>query len=86
MGNLFAWWKDTVALHYYITQIKKLAYLIGFKYHYEDDREFYRITNPMKKYLVVHRTRSTRAFPAYMYDVPLKYRDLGLPVLVPGSM
>ena len=37
MGNLFAWWKDTVALHYYITQIKKLAKLPEFKYHYELD-------------------------------------------------
>ena len=36
-GNLFAWWKDTVALHYYITQIKKLAKLPEFKYHYELD-------------------------------------------------
>jgi hypothetical protein len=36
-GNLFAWWKDAVALHYYITQIKKAACLIGFKYHYELD-------------------------------------------------
>jgi hypothetical protein len=34
---LFAWWKDAVALHYYITQIKKAACLIGFKYHYELD-------------------------------------------------
>jgi hypothetical protein len=33
----FAWWKDAVALHYYITQIKKLVYLIGFKYQYELD-------------------------------------------------
>jgi len=36
-GNLFAWWKDAVALHYYITQIKKLGYVLGFKYHYELD-------------------------------------------------
>jgi hypothetical protein len=36
-GNLFAWWKDAVALHYYITQIKKLLYVLGFKYHYELD-------------------------------------------------
>jgi hypothetical protein len=36
-GNLFAWWKDAVALHYYITRIKKLVCLIGFKYQYELD-------------------------------------------------
>jgi len=31
-GNLFAWWKDAVALHYYITHKKKLANHIEFKY------------------------------------------------------
>jgi hypothetical protein len=65
---LFAWWKDAVALHYYITQIKKLAYLIGFKYHYEDDREFYRITNPMKKYLVVNTPGAFGSFLSWLID------------------
>ena len=36
--------------------------------------------------LVVHRKGATRAFPANRNEVPLKYRDLGQPVLVPGSM
>ncbi|QLH11489.1 RtcB family protein [Nitrosarchaeum sp. AC2] len=36
--------------------------------------------------LVVHRKGATRAFPANREEVPLKYRDLGQPVLVPGSM
>jgi tRNA-splicing ligase RtcB len=36
--------------------------------------------------LVVHRKGATRAFPANRDEVPLKYRDLGQPVLVPGSM
>jgi len=38
------------------------------------------------KSVVVHRKGATRAFPANMDDVPAKYRDLGQPVLVPGSM
>ncbi len=38
------------------------------------------------KPVVVHRKGATRAFPANMDDVPAKYRDLGQPVLVPGSM
>jgi tRNA-splicing ligase RtcB len=42
--------------------------------------------NGEQKNLVVHRKGATRAFPANMDDVPLKYRDLGQPVLVPGSM
>jgi tRNA-splicing ligase RtcB len=36
--------------------------------------------------LVVHRKGATRAFPAHHNEIPLKYRDLGQPVLVPGSM
>ncbi|MDH3780665.1 MAG: RtcB family protein [Nitrosopumilus sp.] len=36
--------------------------------------------------LVVHRKGATRAFPANHNEVPSKYRDLGQPVLVPGSM
>jgi len=35
---------------------------------------------------VVHRKGATRAFPANMDDVPSRYRELGQPVLVPGSM
>ena len=36
--------------------------------------------------LVVHRKGATRAFPANRNEIPTKYRDLGQPVLVPGSM
>lgn len=36
--------------------------------------------------LVVHRKGATRAFPANRDEVPFKYRDLGQPVLIPGSM
>ena len=36
--------------------------------------------------LVVHRKGATRAFPANRNEIPFKYRDLGQPVLVPGSM
>ena len=36
--------------------------------------------------VVVHRKGATRAFPAGRDEVPSKYRDLGQPVLVPGSM
>jgi len=38
------------------------------------------------KSVVVHRKGATRAFPANRDEIPLKYRDLGQPVLVPGSM
>ena len=36
--------------------------------------------------LVVHRKGATRAFPANRDEVPQKYRDLGQPVFIPGSM
>jgi len=36
--------------------------------------------------LVVHRKGATRAFPANRDEIPLKYRDLGQPVFIPGSM
>ena len=36
--------------------------------------------------LVVHRKGATRAFPANREEVPSKYRDIGQPVLIPGSM
>ncbi|MDY6770062.1 MAG: RtcB family protein, partial [Candidatus Nanohaloarchaea archaeon] len=34
----------------------------------------------------VHRKGATRAFPAGHEDVPAAYRDVGQPVLIPGSM
>ena len=36
--------------------------------------------------VVVHRKGATRAFPSHRDEIPLKYRDLGQPVLIPGSM
>jgi len=39
-----------------------------------------------KMKLNVHRKGATRAFPPGHSDVPLKYRDIGQPVLIPGTM
>ncbi|WP_418771546.1 RtcB family protein [Halobacterium yunchengense] len=36
--------------------------------------------------LYVHRKGATRAFPAGHPDVPTAYRDVGQPILIPGSM
>ncbi len=38
------------------------------------------------KEVVVHRKGATRAFPAGKEEVPPKYRDIGQPVFIPGSM
>ena len=42
--------------------------------------------NGEEKSLVVHRKGATRAFPPNRDEVPEKYRDLGQPVFIPGSM
>jgi tRNA-splicing ligase RtcB (3'-phosphate/5'-hydroxy nucleic acid ligase) len=36
--------------------------------------------------LVIHRKGATRAFPAGMDQIPNKYRSIGQPVIIPGSM
>jgi len=38
------------------------------------------------KTVCVHRKGATRAFPAGHPDVPLRYRDVGQPVIIPGDM
>jgi tRNA-splicing ligase RtcB len=39
-----------------------------------------------QKELYVHRKGATRAFPAGRSEVPAAYRDVGQPVIIPGSM
>lgn len=39
-----------------------------------------------RRKLVVHRKGATRAFPPGHPDIPKDYRDVGQPVLIPGSM
>jgi tRNA-splicing ligase RtcB len=39
-----------------------------------------------RKRVLVHRKGATRAFPARRPEIPEEYRDVGQPVLIPGSM
>ena len=39
-----------------------------------------------KRMLYIHRKGATRAFPKGMKEIPKKYRDVGQPVIIPGSM
>jgi len=39
-----------------------------------------------RRKVFVHRKGATRAFPKNMQEVPKKYRSIGQPVLIPGSM
>ena len=47
--------------------------------------EEHRVANSRRK-VYVHRKGATRAFPKDMDEVPKKYRHIGQPVLIPGSM
>lgn len=40
----------------------------------------------LKKHLCVHRKGATRAFPPGNPEVPIPYRSIGQPVLIPGDM
>ena len=42
--------------------------------------------NGKEKLLCVHRKGATRAFPPGHRDLPLKYKDIGQPVIIPGDM
>ncbi|MEM4623025.1 MAG: RtcB family protein [Desulfurococcaceae archaeon] len=44
------------------------------------------VVNGEKYRVVVHRKGATRAFPPGHPDVPMDYRSIGQPVLIPGSM
>lgn len=47
--------------------------------------EKHRINNEDKN-VIVHRKGATRAFPPNHPEIPLKYKKVGQPVLIPGSM
>jgi len=44
------------------------------------------VVDRTERELYVHRKGATRAFPAGHEDVPATYRDVGQPVIIPGSM
>ena len=44
------------------------------------------LVNGKKKQVIVHRKGATRAFPAGDLAIPVKYRGIGQPTFIPGSM
>jgi len=48
--------------------------------------ERHKINGEGMRELVIHRKGATRAFPAGMEEVSEKYRQVGQPVIIPGSM
>jgi len=47
--------------------------------------ETHKVDGEMRK-VMVHRKGATRSFPPGHADIPAEYRDVGQPVLIPGSM
>ncbi|MDY6768846.1 MAG: RtcB family protein, partial [Candidatus Nanohaloarchaea archaeon] len=66
-------WED-MGMH----MLYDVAHNIGKKETHDIDGE--------QREVYVHRKGSTRAFPAGHSEVPAAYRDVGQPVLIPGSM
>jgi tRNA-splicing ligase RtcB len=48
--------------------------------------ERHRVDGEGSRDLVVHRKGATRAFPSGMKQLPDKFRSVGQPVIIPGSM
>jgi tRNA-splicing ligase RtcB len=71
-GKLFGLGTDEMELLY------DVAHNIGKKEVHDVDGE--------EKELYVHRKGATRAFPAGRPELPSAYRDVGQPVIIPGSM
>jgi tRNA-splicing ligase RtcB len=49
-------------------------------------KEVHEVENGEERELFVHRKGATRAFPAGRPELPAAYRDVGQPIIIPGSM
>lgn len=72
------------------TVMGKSADALGMEILYDLSHNIVKLEEHMiegkRKRVYVHRKGATRAFPAGNPDVPKKYRGVGQPVLIPGSM
>ncbi|HDI75103.1 MAG: RNA-splicing ligase RtcB [Thermoprotei archaeon] len=90
----FAWANRQCILHWirqaFERVFKKKADELGLKLVYDVAHniakiEYHKINGATRK-VIVHRKGATRAFPPGHSDIPAKYRSIGQPVLIPGSM
>lgn len=90
----FAWNNRQVIMHLakksFLQTFKMTESELGFKLVYDVCHniakiEEHQIANSMKK-VCVHRKGATRAFPPGSTKIPVKYRIVGQPVLIPGDM
>ncbi len=90
----FAWTNRHIIMHWVRESFKQVFHKnpedLGIKLVYDVAHNIAKIEEHVvdgKKYkVVVHRKGATRAFPPGHPDIPAKYRSIGQPVLIPGSM
>lgn len=90
----FAWNNRQVIMHLakksFLQTFKMTELELGFRLVYDVCHniakiENHKINNQTKK-VCVHRKGATRAFPPASQLIPIKYREVGQPVLIPGDM
>ena len=87
----FAWANRQVILHFLRGSLEKLfgrqvcVELVYDVAHNIAKEERHQV-NGQKRRVLVHRKGATRAFPPGHRDIPVAYREIGQPVLIPGSM
>lgn len=87
----FAWANRQVILHFLRGSLEKLfgsqvrAELVYDVAHNIAKEERHQV-NGQQRRVLVHRKGATRAFPPGHRDIPAAYRQIGQPVLIPGSM
>jgi tRNA-splicing ligase RtcB len=86
----FAWANRQTILHFLRGSFQRIfpgarIELIYDVCHNIAKRERHKVNGQIKDVLV-HRKGATRAFPPHHPDLPDRYREIGQPVLVPGSM
>ncbi len=90
----FAWTNRHIIMHWVRESFKQVFHKspedLGIKLIYDVAHNIAKIEKHVidgKKYhVVVHRKGATRAFPPEHPEIPAKYRSIGQPVLIPGSM
>lgn len=93
-GANYAWANRQIIMHWtrevFEKQYKKDTDSLGMELLYDVAHNVAKfeehIVDGQKQEVYVHRKGATRAFPAGHPEVPLQYRDVGQPVLIPGSM
>lgn len=85
-------WANRQMITYYLRSAwqKVISRKINLKLLYDVAHNIAKVeehqTNGQKIKLIVHRKGATRAFPPGHLEIPEKYRSVGQPVIIPGTM